>query len=644
MAEATVRCRMCRHLVLKTSEHPVTNGHGEQLNSDSPASQEKCPTLEDRSLLYLSEESLPDFIQDAVTEASWVKGKLKCPQCGARLGSFNFVNKTVCVCGEASVPSIHILNSKVDYLPVGGHIKQPISLPHSSSTRVGNLQEKAITADPQIQDTASEELESRKQPWNSLREENQGLLCLENDRPSDQNTVITSTGSQLGSNIFSSDCEESGTIFDGIIPLNNSTTLNDNINKESVFTDRYSLSINTTACSSLDNDSVSSCHLGSITTSNSQVNDATIAHYDRITITNTQIDNTIIKNSLHSTESSAINQVITVTSQQNTSTTVSNHLRSNSPSSDYELLIKTEESQQQNQQQKRQRRKAKEQRDMEELDSEMKRLREDDHQELSQLQEAKQEQSSIGLQNVGQNQSSRFEVLQTLEDEESNASESKDVPPDLAVPDHLICPVCLDVYYSPFEVKPCGHTFCEPCLRRLAKPKPTETRCPLCRELIGMCQLNRAIASTERIWISTEHSNTPPSLPPPPQASSSAHTVAAHSMFTPDRLFDDYIEEVKAKLSDQHQERHREIRKHHDFTSPLPWIPGYHFVANKPEPRQGIINRLLVHLGLNPLPAPWNIIIEGFMLYLFGMGLAALCHQGKIHSTPASGVEGLTSL
>lgn len=49
----------------------------------------------------------------------------------------------------------------------------------------------------------------------------------------------------------------------------------------------------------------------------------------------------------------------------------------------------------------------------------------------------------------------------------------------------LTCAVCLDVYFSPYSCQPCGHTFCEPCLRTIAKNRPTNTTCPLCRTLIS---------------------------------------------------------------------------------------------------------------------------------------------------------------
>ena len=42
--------------------------------------------------------------------------------------------------------------------------------------------------------------------------------------------------------------------------------------------------------------------------------------------------------------------------------------------------------------------------------------------------------------------------------------------PELSeVNEDLICPVCLDVLHEPFQVDPCGHVFCEPCLRRLGQ-------------------------------------------------------------------------------------------------------------------------------------------------------------------------------
>lgn len=67
-------------------------------------------------------------------------------------------------------------------------------------------------------------------------------------------------------------------------------------------------------------------------------------------------------------------------------------------------------------------------------------------------------------------------------------SRNMEYPELIDYPDHLVCAICLELLFSPFSVKPCSHVFCEPCLRRLARPCPTNTSCPLCREVIGACQ------------------------------------------------------------------------------------------------------------------------------------------------------------
>lgn len=60
-------------------------------------------------------------------------------------------------------------------------------------------------------------------------------------------------------------------------------------------------------------------------------------------------------------------------------------------------------------------------------------------------------------------------------------------------PELLHCPVCIEVYCSPYKCMPCEHSFCELCLRRLAKHNhdhKKDNRCPLCREMISYCKPN----------------------------------------------------------------------------------------------------------------------------------------------------------
>jgi len=63
------------------------------------------------------------------------------------------------------------------------------------------------------------------------------------------------------------------------------------------------------------------------------------------------------------------------------------------------------------------------------------------------------------------------------------------------LPDDLVCPVCLDLLHEPFQVEPCGHIFCEPCLRRLGQKNPMSCSCPMCRTKIGFC---KHLAATSR--------------------------------------------------------------------------------------------------------------------------------------------------
>lgn len=64
----------------------------------------------------------------------------------------------------------------------------------------------------------------------------------------------------------------------------------------------------------------------------------------------------------------------------------------------------------------------------------------------------------------------------------------------------LTCAVCLDVYFSPYSCQPCSHVFCEPCLRTLAKNRPANTPCPLCRTLISHTSFHKDLNHTAKTF------------------------------------------------------------------------------------------------------------------------------------------------
>uniref|UniRef100_A0A8D0AKC2 RING-type domain-containing protein n=1 Tax=Sander lucioperca TaxID=283035 RepID=A0A8D0AKC2_SANLU len=64
----------------------------------------------------------------------------------------------------------------------------------------------------------------------------------------------------------------------------------------------------------------------------------------------------------------------------------------------------------------------------------------------------------------------------------------------------LTCAVCLEVYFSPYSCQPCGHVFCEPCLRTIAKNRPTNAPCPLCRALISHTNPHHELNETAKTF------------------------------------------------------------------------------------------------------------------------------------------------
>ncbi|XP_045192522.2 uncharacterized protein LOC123548932 [Mercenaria mercenaria] len=62
---------------------------------------------------------------------------------------------------------------------------------------------------------------------------------------------------------------------------------------------------------------------------------------------------------------------------------------------------------------------------------------------------------------------------------------------DSDIDSSITCPVCLEMYHMPRTCNPCGHIFCDPCLRRLTGQGSEGIPCPLCRTVIYSCELNK---------------------------------------------------------------------------------------------------------------------------------------------------------
>ncbi|XP_055369521.1 E3 ubiquitin-protein ligase RNF180 isoform X2 [Betta splendens] len=70
----------------------------------------------------------------------------------------------------------------------------------------------------------------------------------------------------------------------------------------------------------------------------------------------------------------------------------------------------------------------------------------------------------------------------------------------------VTCAVCLDIYFSPHSCHPCGHIFCEPCLRTLARSRTANTPCPLCRTLISHTNIHKELDQNVKAMFPKVHS------------------------------------------------------------------------------------------------------------------------------------------
>lgn len=98
----------------------------------------------------------------------------------------------------------------------------------------------------------------------------------------------------------------------------------------------------------------------------------------------------------------------------------------------------------------------------------------------------------------------KFEVLPVEESTPDSTGERTVIETDKTeeefefdIPAEITCAVCLEMYYRPHSCDPCGHMFCEHCLRQLCRQTPSLTPCPLCRNVIRKCVLQNDL--TERI-------------------------------------------------------------------------------------------------------------------------------------------------
>ncbi|XP_018495533.1 E3 ubiquitin-protein ligase RNF180 [Galendromus occidentalis] len=102
------KCQKCRkelfggEFVLTNHSEPWTESHTNVCSAK-------------QFVWYLKDEVLETWLQSQIDAGGWIKGKLHCPFCSLRIGSYDFVSGKQCDCGSHVLPPIHIVKSKVDH-------------------------------------------------------------------------------------------------------------------------------------------------------------------------------------------------------------------------------------------------------------------------------------------------------------------------------------------------------------------------------------------------------------------------------------------------------------------------------------------------------------------------------------------------
>ena len=112
-AAGAVRCRKCRRL-LATAEHTVPHTRGAGAGAFDAHKRRKGAIDPAAPCSSVFLEPLA-WMAPALSDAA-VEGKLSCPKCSGRLGSFSWVGER-CSCGAWVVPAFQLHAARVDVTP-----------------------------------------------------------------------------------------------------------------------------------------------------------------------------------------------------------------------------------------------------------------------------------------------------------------------------------------------------------------------------------------------------------------------------------------------------------------------------------------------------------------------------------------------
>ncbi|XP_044030075.1 E3 ubiquitin-protein ligase RNF180 isoform X2 [Siniperca chuatsi] len=428
-----LRCRRCRKGIINSTSLSTV----EAIDESSAA---VC------SIWHVNVDTLPEWILTSVHQAQWTAGKLNCQNCAARLGGFNFINRSECPCGRDA--AVHLNKSRVDrdhkhYVlivqprrtrPVKGHAGLPTDAfqnreqrPEFNRTALDSLQLNCAAVMSHISpaQASNSPADSENTPSFSFSP----LYCISHRRRrsvEDDGAIRSSCFCPAGPMDKSAvEMTWAGTDESTRSPVSYPTSQQFDTDGEA--------NVNAVACRS----SVSGRRTRSpldlqLLRSAEDVESSpeTTAVHDEVSESALLLRGRSISDSVAEQDEEVLPQAFMA-----------------SPSSN--RLSKREKNR---------------------LKSLRRKQRRRERWLHSQLEQAESVSSSL---------------LDSEEEEDR---------------DGLTCAVCLDVYFSPYSCQPCGHVFCEPCLRTIAKNRPTNTPCPLCRTLISHSNFHKELNQTAKTF------------------------------------------------------------------------------------------------------------------------------------------------
>lgn len=116
-----IKCKKCRKSIFDKNQTKdlFLNAH----NTAVGICLEECASIQEENNIFLNEQFLPQWIILRIEAEKWSKGKLNCPSCDSRIGSFDFVSGQKCNCSSYVLPPIHIIKSKVDLIKIIESVK-----------------------------------------------------------------------------------------------------------------------------------------------------------------------------------------------------------------------------------------------------------------------------------------------------------------------------------------------------------------------------------------------------------------------------------------------------------------------------------------------------------------------------------------